>query len=755
MNPDDPKWTAYALDELEGVERAQLDREVERQVSIQMELDRTRAFADRLRSDFLRSPSAGLKEEQRRAIFEAQRRCGAGGPAKRGVFWRQPGAVSAMAASLVVGAGLAFFLAFAFNAQRDAVRKASANMPVSADGMRIALVPMTASESEQRAELLGPASPDSSGPDGVGNGLAGSNQKPSSVITAPKSGGDSPLFAPWKPREDGYAWFWNRQALQGAEVASVPTADRRDSANMARWNPPPSGRSPAVRSIGASSGGRLVHSAALPNPSARSAMEPAFRGDSRAGGARSVFPSDNPFLRVSDQPVSVVSALSGSSGLRGVREYLSRAQVPPSSEVRIEEILQGFEYEFPGKSRAQAGSDAEISGVLEAGACPWARDHRLVRLAFSVDPTQEPSPSGVHLGVVIDGVPARRMSLLRKGIQALIEAMGEDDQIALVTAGRQPVVLLEPTRNKKRVLAELDRLERAPSGGSAEAVLTTMALVEKHFLKGGLNRVILAAGSDSDWSVKSEEALHSFIGAKPSKEIGLSVLALDCDRRFAADRLRLAEAGHGNFSEGASVSEVRAMFRRETRPKPTAYAREANFQVEFNPLHVAAYRLIGYEGAASGYEGAESAGRGGQAPSGQSWTVLYEVVPVSKLGLSAAGGTGLKYQPSELALLRGTLPQGAQKELLTVKVAAKLHGVPTPVAKEFVLTEASAGKESIDFRFASAVAAFGMMLRDSPYRGTADWAMVLKLASESRITDRDGARAEFVELVEQAKLLWR
>ncbi len=763
MNPDDPKWTAYALDELEAFERSQLEPEVVSEVSIQMELDRTRTLAGRLREEMQGRPGAGLKDEQRQAIFEARRRCEGGGAARKGVFWRQPGALSAMAASLLVGAGLAFFLSVAFDAQRKAVLKASASVPVREEGMRIALERMTPSDSEPGTAFLGHDSLLTPGGNGAVGELQLSTQKPSALLSEFKKEGGEPFLTPWKPQNGGYPWMWKRPALRGVSMAGAPAEDRSDalgsSVTGARLNPSSSGRLPLARSLGMPSGSspKVVNSAAYPKPSGSFGRDPALGGDFQAWWDGGAFPRDNPFLRVSDQPLSVIPALSSSVGLRRVRESLNRSQVPPNSEVRIEEMLQGFEYEFPAQRRMQAGLRAEISGVLEVGTCPWARDHRLVRLAFRIDPAQEPTLKGGCLAVVIDGIPARRMPLLRKGLEALVEAMRDDDQIALVTSGRQPVVLLEPTRNKKRVLAAIDRLEGAPSGGAAEAVPMTMALLEKHFLQSGLNRVILATGSDSEVGAKSAEGLHSWLEARPRKEISLSVLALDCDGRFKADRLKLVALGRGNFAEGTSVSEVRAMFRLETRKKPSVAAQDVNVEVAFSPLHVAAYRLIGYEGGASANEGEGFGGRGGAVPVGEVWTVLYEVVPTSSLGQGAATGAGLKYRPGELALLQRHLSRSATKELLTLKVNATLPGASEPVSKEFALadSEVSPGRESVDFRFASAVAGFGMLLRDSPYRGTANWEMVLKLASESKGEDRDGTRAEFVELVERAKSLWR
>lgn len=759
MNADDPKWTAYALDELEDFERARLEPEVDRDVSVQMELDRTRILARQLREEMLRTPSVGLKEDQRRAIFEAQRRSQRVAAQRNGDFLRQPGALSAMAASLLMGAGLAFFLSAAFDAQRKAVRKASTGLPVREEGMRIALGRMTPSDSEPRASIVGPVSTDSPGEGGAGGDAPFSKQKPSALLRDVQTEGGDSLLIPWKPQDGGYAWLWNRPASRGGDMMGGRDADRSNVMGsqpiVARVNPSSSGHLPSARFLGLPPGSsqRVVNSAAYLKPSASSGRPPALSGDFRAWVAGETFPRDNPFLRVNDQPVSLIPESSSSPGLRRVRDYLNTAQVPPSSEVRIEEMLQGFEYDFTGE---RGGSAAEICGVLEAGSCPWARDHRLVRLAVKIDPPQESAPKGRCIGVVIDGVPARRMPLLRKGLEALVEAMGSNDQIALVTAGPQPVVLLEPTRNKKRVFAAIDRLEGAPSGGAAEAVPITMALLEKHLLKGGLSRVILAVGGDSDVGAKSEEALRSRIEAFSRKEIGLSVLALDCDGRFTPDRLKLVDAGRGNFSEGASAPEVRAMFRLAARQNPPVAAQDASVEVEFNPLHVAAYRLVGYEGAPSVDERAGASYKG-QVPAARAWTALYEVVPTSKLGLGAAAGAGLKYQPGGLALLQKNLSKSAPKELLTVKVNATLPGVPAPVAKEFVLTdsEPSPGRESVDFRFASAVAGFGMLLRDSPYRGTANWEMVLKLASDSKGVDRDGARAEFVELVERARALWR
>jgi Ca-activated chloride channel family protein len=759
MNADDPKWTAYALDELEAFERARLEPEVDRDVSVQMELDRTRILARQLREEMLRTPSVGLKEDQRRAIFEAQRRSQRVAAQRNGDFLRQPGVLSAMAASLLVGAGLAFFLSVAFDAQREAVRKASAGLPVREEGMRIALGRMTPSDSEPGVAFVGPGSSDSPGEGGAGGSEPFSGQRPSALIKDVQTEGGDSLLVPWKPQDGGYAWLWNRPASRGGDTVGGGNAGRAEGAGsqsiVARVNTSSSGYLPSARSLGRPPGSspRVLNSAAYLKPSASSGKVLASSGDFRAWVAGETFPRDNPFLRVTDKPVSLIPELSSSSGLRRVRDYLNMAQVPPSSEVRIEEMLQGFEYEFPGE---RGGAAAQISGVLEAGSCPWALDHRLVRLAVKIDPPQESAPEGRCIGVVVDGVPARRMPLLRKGLEALVEAMGGNDQIALVTAAQPPVVLLEPTRNKKRVFAAIDRLEGAPSGGAAEAVTITMALLEKHLRKGGLNRVILAVGSDSGAGAKSAEALHSRIEDFSRKEIGLSVLALDCDGRFTPDRLKLVDAGRGNFSEGASAPEVRAMFRLETRQKLPAAAQDASVEVEFNPLHVAAYRLIGYEGGQSADLGDGAAGRG-QVSAVRAWTALYEVVPTSKLGLGAASGAGLKYQPGGLALLQKNLSKGGPKELLTVKVTATLPGVSAPVAKEFVLTdsEPSPGRESVDFRFVSAVAGFGMLLRDSPYRGTANWEMVLKLASESKGADRDGARAEFVELVERARALWR
>ena len=469
---------------------------------------------------------------------------------------------------------------------------------------------------------------------------------------------------------------------------------------------------------------------------------------------------DNRFCDASATPLSTFSIDVDTASYANVRRFLTAGQLPPPDAVRIEELLNWFDYEYPA-----SGADAAFSHDVEITSCPWRPEHHLLRIGLQgrKPPADSRRPSNLVFLLDVSGSmgDADKLPLLRQCMRMLTQQLTEDDRVAIVTYSAKARVALDSTRgsDKKLINGALDTLRASGSTNGEGGIHLAYQIAQKHFIKDGVNRVLLATDGDFNVGVQDTGALKKLIAEKTKTGVFLSCLGFGTGN-YQDDKMEaLADHGNGHYAYIDSAREGWKVLQRQLRANLEAIARDVKIQIEFNPAHVRSYRLIGYENrrlAAKDFN--DDKKDAGDIGAGHTVTALYELVPAQPV--PGAGVDSLRYQ------VRPELRKAARSsELLTLKIRYKNPRVPATTEKG---ADASARLEvhiphrirplanaSRDTRFAAAVALFGMILRGSPEAGRGDLAAVADLAGAAVGTDPQGQRAGFLDLVRRAEALVR
>jgi Ca-activated chloride channel family protein len=548
-----------------------------------------------------------------------------------------------------------------------------------------------------------------------------------------------------------------RQARVGVSVGdTAPRALRlklevgntADSVTVRSATPPPPPApetAPALpmAGVGSGRGGGMGYAA----PYRIAATPPAF--DTATYSAI----DENRFRRVTDQPLSTFSIDVDTASYANVRRFLNAGQMPPANAVRVEELINYFHFDYPETSQG-----APFGVTTEVAACPWDSRHRLALIGLQakrITPGKVPPRNLVFLLDVSGSMaPPQRLPLVQAAMKMLVDHLREQDRVAIVTyAGTSGVAL--PSTSGDRHAAILDSIESLHAGGStngAAGILLAYKIARENFVKDGVNRVILATDGDFNVGVTSLDALTKEIETERTSGVYLSVLGVGDDNLKDATMERLADKGNGNYSYLDSLSEAQRVLVSEADATIVTVAKDVKIQVEFNPAAIGAYRLVGYEDRRlKARDFNDDTKDAGELGAGHTVTALYEIVPPGE-DVNTGGIDPLKYQrPAGPPPARVAVPSS---ELMTVKVRYKK---PDGAASALV-TVAVAGHDTPSPRnlgFAAAVAEFGMLLRDSPYKGEAGWQNVVSLVQRHRGADADGYRAEFSRLVDLAAALDR
>jgi Ca-activated chloride channel family protein len=466
---------------------------------------------------------------------------------------------------------------------------------------------------------------------------------------------------------------------------------------------------------------------------------------------------DNGFLRVAENPLSTFSIDVDTASYSNVRRFLNQNMLPPKDAVRIEEMVNYFRYDY-APPKADDPNHAPFAAHIEVAGCPWAPDHRLVRIGLKgreIAKDQRP-PSNLVFLVDVSGSMAddNKLPLVKRGLQMLANELTENDRVAIVVyAGSSGLVLPStPGDQKGTILGAIDALGAGGSTNGAGGITRAYETAVANFIKGGVNRVLLCTDGDFNVGVTDQGALTRLIEEKAATGVYLSVLGFGMGNLKDSTMEKLADKGNGNYAYVDTPAEARKVLVEQMSGTLVTIAKDVKAQVEFNPAKAESYRLIGYENRILAKEDFNDDKKdAGEIGAGHTVTALYELVP--------AGGNwqenpfhgpppvdALKYQKSATV-------QTGSAELLTVKLRYKEPDGTASKLLEFPVTDEGAAyaRASGDFKFAASVAAFGMILRDSPHKGTATLAAVIELAQEGVGRDEGGYRAEFIGLVERAK----
>jgi len=470
---------------------------------------------------------------------------------------------------------------------------------------------------------------------------------------------------------------------------------------------------------------------------------------------------DNPFLAVPQNPLSTFAIDVDTASFSNVRRYLESGSRPPRDAVRIEELVNYFSYEYA----APAAEDPRPFAVhFEAAAAPWAPDHRLVRIGIKgreVAPAERPPANLVFLLDVSGSMmAANKLPLVQRSLRLLVEQLAPTDHVAIVVyAGASGLVLPRtPASEREKILAAIDRLEAGGSTNGGAGIQLAYDVAAEHFLPGGINRVILATDGDFNVGVTNRGDLDRLIRTQAARGVFLTVLGFGYGNIKDATLEQLADRGNGVYAYVDTLQEARRILVEQGTSTLLTIAKDVKIQVEFNPARVQAYRLIGYENRLLRDEDFNNdLVDAGEIGAGHTVTALYEIVPAGAPWRAEATVDPLRYQPAA-ASPGDTIAAAHADEWLTVKIRHKAPEGETSELATYVLRDAGGAFDaaSADFRFAAAVAGFGMMLRDSPYKGTARWADIVAWADAAILAhgsrgSSDRYRAEFVDLVRLAE----
>ncbi|MEP6822817.1 MAG: VWA domain-containing protein, partial [Chthoniobacterales bacterium] len=464
---------------------------------------------------------------------------------------------------------------------------------------------------------------------------------------------------------------------------------------------------------------------------------------------------DNPFLPAETNPLSTFSIDVDTASYANVRRMINAGTKPPKDAVRVEEMLNYFSYDYP-----QPKPNEPFSINLEVAGCPWTPEHRLVRIGLKGRETAADQRDASNLVFLLDVSgsmdPANRLPLVKQAMRLLVDRLTENDRVAIVVyAGRSGVVLPSTTGDRKEeILRALEELQAGGSTNGASGINLAYQLAAEHFIKGGVNRVILATDGDFNVGVTSPGELVRLAEEKAKGGVFLTVLGVGDDNLKDATMQKLADNANGNYAYLDSLDEARKVLVQQMNATLVTIAKDVKVQVEFNPLHVASYRLIGYEKRLLRNEDFNNDKiDAGEIGAGHTVTALYEVVPrgSEKDPLASAPPVDpLKYATPDPRAVASSYPS---PDLLTVKLRYKKpDGDKSELIEQSLVDSGTTfAKASPDFRFAAAVAEFGLILRDSEHKGNASLSAVLENAAAAKGEDAHGYRAGFIELARKAR----
>jgi Ca-activated chloride channel family protein len=458
---------------------------------------------------------------------------------------------------------------------------------------------------------------------------------------------------------------------------------------------------------------------------------------------------DSDFLEVALHPLSTFGADVDTASYANVRRFLNAGQRPPVDAVRIEEMINYFPYAYTPPS-----GDEAFAAHVEVAPAPWKRAHRLVRIALKAREiaTEDRPPSNLVFLVDVSGSmdEPHKLPLVQRSLKMLVRRLDGRDRVALVVyAGQAGLVLPSTPGDQRHVLLEaIDRLRAGGSTNGGQGIHLAYDVATRALIRGGVNRVVLATDGDFNVGVTDEGSLVRLVQEKARRGVFLSVLGFGMGNLQDARLETLADKGNGNYAYVDTDNEARKALVEQMMSTLVTVAKDVKIQAEFNPAEVAAYRLLGYENRALAPEDFKDDRKdAGEVGAGHAVTVLYEVVPV---------GTPLPRPRTDPLTYRreGRTGEAASSgELLRLKVRYKEPESETSQALEWPVSArpVALDESSADFRFAAAVAEFGLVLRASPHKAGSSLDSALELAEGSVGDDPSGYRAEFVELVKGAR----
>ncbi len=461
---------------------------------------------------------------------------------------------------------------------------------------------------------------------------------------------------------------------------------------------------------------------------------------------------ENSFNNPKEVPLSTFGIDVDPASYSNVRRFINSGKLPPANAVRVEEMINYFKYDLAAPNQNQP-----VAITTEVSSAPWNPNHRLVRVglkARDIDNSQLPASNLVFLLDVSGSMAApKKLPLVKTAMKMLVSRLRPQDRVAIVTYSGQAGVQLESTPCDMRdlIFGAIDHLQAGGSTAGAEGIKMAYAIARENYISGGNNRIIMATDGDFNIGRSSDGDMENLIIHERYSNVPITILGVGMGNLKDSKMEILADKGNGNYAYIDNLSEAKRALIDGFASTLYLVAKDVKLQVEFNPVRVQSYRLLGYEDRMLNNEDFNNDMKdAGDMGSGHTVTALYEIVPQGYNDEYSNNDDPLKYQHP-----KNKPASPYANELMTIKFRYKepdsgYSKMTTAVVQDM---PASFNSCSSDFRFASAVAEFGMLLRNSPFKQSANYEQVITIARNARGKDEDGYRSEFVRLAEIARSL--
>ncbi|MCB0495032.1 MAG: von Willebrand factor type A domain-containing protein [Cyclobacteriaceae bacterium] len=463
---------------------------------------------------------------------------------------------------------------------------------------------------------------------------------------------------------------------------------------------------------------------------------------------------ENGYKNPTDDPLSTFSIDVDAASYSNVRRFLNNGQRPPKDAVRIEELINYFNYDY-----AEPKGEEVFSVNTEVAMAPWNPTHQLVQIGIqgkNIATDRLPSSNLVFLLDVSGSMNSpNKLPLLKSAMKLLVGKLREGDKVSIVVYAGAAGLVLPPTdgENKEAIIEALDKLSAGGSTAGGAGIMLAYKTAREQFIEGGNNRIILATDGDFNIGASSNAEMERLIEKERESGVFLTVLGFGMGNYKDSKMEILADKGNGNYAYIDNLLEAKKVLVNEFGGTLFTIAKDVKIQVEFNPSLVQSYRLIGYENRLLNKEDFNDDKKdAGELGAGHTVTALYEIVPAGA-EFENKSVDPLKYQEQMQQVKAGKY----SNELMTVKIRYKEpDGDKSKLLTHTIKNSDKSWKQaSANFQWAAAIAEFGMILRDSEYIETDSYAQVLELANASKGKDEFGYRAEFIRLIQSAELLTR
>lgn len=455
---------------------------------------------------------------------------------------------------------------------------------------------------------------------------------------------------------------------------------------------------------------------------------------------------ENGFRKVLDKPLSTFSIDVDAASYSNMRRFINNGQLPPKDAVRIEEMINYFGYEY---DNPKGGSPFSIN--TEVAQAPWNKDHLIAQVGIQgkkIDMKELPASNIVFLIDVSGSMNMyNKLPLLKSAFKLLVNELRPKDKVSIVVYAGAAGLVLPPTDGNERgkIMKALDKLQAGGSTAGGAGIQLAYKVAKEHFVEGGNNRVVLATDGDFNVGASSNASMERLVEEKRKDGVFLTVLGFGMGNYKDSKMEILADKGNGNYAYIDTMKEAKKVLVNEFGGTMFTIAKDVKIQVEFNPSVVQAYRLIGYENRKLNDEYFNDDKKdAGELGSGHTVTALYEIIPVGVESTFVKSIDALKYQSNDRKIV------SSSDELLTVKFRYKEPDGDTSKLVTHVVQN-GLYELSDNLNWSMAVAGFGMLLRDSAFKGGLSYQDVLAMAKEAKGADVFGYRREFIELVDLAR----